>query len=199
MSQLAHPCPKVSIKERPSARVASVDCSGVMPLKLSAFLRTGCSAVAALLLTGAPGAAQRPCPAVTDSVLHAGWGAYRTDSIAKAEEQFGLARRLCPENLDASVGLGFVLLRGGKPKEADGLFTSVLARDSTNSDAWEGRTRSNLRLGNTARAVTAGRQTLRFSPRNEEIRTLLNRIAPDWDRGGPSQQARAATLQLIAR
>src|SRR5215210_3438881 len=170
-----------------------------MPLKLPAFRRMGCSAAAALLLSAVPAAGQHPCPPATDSVLHAGWHAYRADSIAQAAEQFEVAHRLCPENLDATVGLGFVRLRQGNPKEADGLFTSVLVRDSTNSDAWEGRTRSSLRLGDTARAVAAGRQTLRFSAGNEEIRGLLNRITPDWDRRAPSQQTRPAILQLVAR
>jgi len=90
--------------------------------------------------------AQTPCPAAGVSALESGWRASRADSLPKAIRQFELAQRLCPDNLDAGVGLGFALLRSGNVKRADSLFRSVLARSPGNSDAWEGRARAALRL-----------------------------------------------------
>lgn len=110
-----------------------------------------------------------------------------------------MAHRLCPQNLDASVGLGFARLRLGQLKEAETLFDLVLARDSANSDAWEGRARTRLRLGDTAGAVAAGRRVVRLSPGNQDVRVLLNRIAPDWERAGRRLPTRATTLRVVAR
>jgi tetratricopeptide (TPR) repeat protein len=170
-----------------------------MSLKLPAFLKFGCSTGAGLILATGAVAAQGPCPPATDSILQEGWRAYRTDSVVVAMAQFRLAHRLCPENQDASVGLGFALLRQGKLKPADALFNEVLHRDSTNSDAWEGRTRSRLRLGDTTAAIAAGGRALALSPRNEEVRVLLNTIAPEWDRRRPGNRGRPAKRQVVAR
>jgi tetratricopeptide (TPR) repeat protein len=167
-----------------------------MILNLHAWTTIGC---AAALSSAVPLTAQSPCPASADSILAAGWRAYRGDSTRKASERFETAQRLCPKNLDASVGLGFTRLRLGDAKAADALFSQVLSLDSTNSDAWEGRTRSSLRLGDTTRAVAAARRVLRSSPGNHEIRELLNAIAPEWERQAPRERERAAELQLWAR
>src|SRR4051794_19317637 len=165
MSQAAQPRPKVSTSERPSARVASVDWSAAMILNLHAWTTIGC---AAALSSAEPLAAQTPCPPRADSILAAGWRAYRADSTAKAKERFEEARRLCPQNADGWVGLGFTKLRLGDAKAADDLFTQVLSRDATNTDAWEGRTRSSLRLGDTTRAIAFGQRVLRLNPDNRE-------------------------------
>src|SRR6185295_3280237 len=139
------------------------------------------------------------CPPRADSILAAGWRAYRADSSANAKERFEAAQRLCPENADAWVGLGFTKLRLGDAKAADGLFTQVLSRDATNTDAWEGRARSSLRLGDTSRAIASGRQALRLNPDNQDVRALLNAVAPEWEHPAPQKHGRAAELQLVAR
>lgn len=144
-------------------------------------------------------AAQTPCPAAADSALESGWRAYRADSLPAALSRFDRAHRLCPGNLDATVGLGFTLLRSSQPRRADTLFGEVLARNAANSDAWEGRTRASLRLGDTARAVAAGRRALALAPNNGELRSLLDRIAPDWHRAMPARPTRPSTLQLVSR
>ncbi|MFL5459382.1 MAG: hypothetical protein ACJ8AY_01755, partial [Gemmatimonadales bacterium] len=114
-----------------------------MILNLHAWTTIGC---AAALSSAVPLSAQMPCPPRADSILAAGWRAYRADSTPKASERFAAAQRLCPENADASVGLGYAKLRLGDARAADALFSQVLSRDTTNADAWEGRIRSSLRL-----------------------------------------------------
>jgi Tetratricopeptide repeat len=110
-----------------------------------------------------------------------------------------VARRLCPKNLDAPVGMGFAQLRNGRAREAAALFDLVLTRDSSNSDAWEGRARSRLRLGDTTGAIAAARRSLGLSPANEDLRQLLSSAMPDWERGEQLHRSRPVSLQLVAR
>ena len=167
-----------------------------MILNLHAWSTIGCVAA---LFSAVPLAAQTPCPPRADSILAAGWRAYRADSSTKAKERFEAAQRLCPQNADAWIGLGFTKLRLGDAKAADDLFTHVLSRDATNPDAWEGRTRSSLRLGDTTRAIASGQRALRLNPNNQEVRALLKAVAPEWEHPAPQKQTRAAQLQLVAR
>lgn len=186
------------MSERPRVRVASVDCSGDMPMNIYGWRVAG-GALAALLLTQEPLVGQHQCPASADSVLKSGWRAYRADSSARAVEQFTLAHQLCPRNLDAVTGLGFTRLRQGLVRDADSLFTLVLERDSTSPDAWEGRARASARKGDTVRAVSAGRRAIALAPANQDLRSFLNRISPDWERAAPYRRLRPANLQLVAR
>jgi hypothetical protein len=131
--------------------------------------------------------------------MEGGWKAYRSGSITEANDRFEQAHRLCPQNLDAGVGLGLTQLRLGQVVRADSLFRGVLARSSTNSDAWEGRAHSAYRLGDVGAAVAAGRRALQLAPNNPELRSFLDQISPDWNRPSPQPRRRPATLQLVAR
>jgi tetratricopeptide (TPR) repeat protein len=154
-----------------------------------------------LLLLSSPPAlqGQTPCPPAADSALQKGWLAYRGNSIETAVAWFDRTLRFCPGNLDAKVGLGFARLRQGRTQRADSLFQIVIARSASNADAWEGRARSAVRLGDTAAAITAGRRALGLAPKNHELRSLLDRIAPDWDRPASPGRRRPGVLQLVAR
>ena len=151
------------------------------------------------VLPGSPLAAQGPCPPPSGAAVTAGWSAYRRDSLDAAASRFTAALRLCPWNLDAQVGLGFAQLRLGRAASADTIFRKVLAHDARNADAWEGRARSAYRMGNAREAVAAGRRALGLNPRNDGLRSLLDRASPDWDRPPPGQPTRSATLQLVSR
>jgi hypothetical protein len=118
--------------------------------------------------------------------------------LPAAIRQFELAHRLCPGNLDAGVGLGFAWLQSGDVRRSDSLFRSLLRRRPDNSDAWDGRARAALRLGDTVGAVEAGRRSLTLAPGNDELRALLDRLSPDWSRP-VVRPARSASLQLVAR
>jgi len=170
-----------------------------MKINLHALVIARATLVVALLLRPATAHPQAACPPSASATLERAWRAYRADSLAVAVTQFELARRLCPDNLDASVGLGFSLLRSNKVRHADSLFRVVLARSPTNSDAWEGRTRSALRLQDSAAAIEAGRRGMSLAPGNVELRRLLNQLAPDWDRPPSKARPRPLTLQLVTR
>ncbi|MFL5402310.1 MAG: tetratricopeptide repeat protein [Gemmatimonadales bacterium] len=150
---------------------------------------------------GAPATAggQSPCSAPALAVLQSGWLAYRADSNEVAAARFETAQRLCPNNIDAQVGLGFALLRLGRVQRADSLFEAVLARTGTNSDAWEGRARAALRLGDTAAALSSARSALALAPNNRELRSFADRIQDLWHPATPSVRRRPDTLQLVAR
>ena len=179
--------------------MASVDCPVAMDLNIHALFRVRCFLPTMLLFGARPVASQVPCPPGADSALSAGWRSYQAGSTERAIGSFRQAHRLCPHNLDASVGLGFASLRLGQLKEAEALFRDVLARDSANSDAWEGRARTSLRLGDTASALAAGRRVVELNPNNQDIRALLDRIAPDWERAAHRPTKRAPTLRAVAR
>lgn len=168
--------------------------------KIHAALSTRAGLAAALLVSGPPLLqAQASCPAAGATALRGGWQAYRTDSLHQAKKRFELAQRLCPDNLDAGVGLGFAFLRSARVRQANSTFLEVLARDAGNSDAWEGHARAALRLGDSAAALEAGRRALALSPGNTELRALLERGAPDWSRPIAPARPRPASLQIVAR
>jgi tetratricopeptide (TPR) repeat protein len=199
MLPFAQPAPKVSIKDRPSARVAPVDSSSVMHLNIHVSALERGLLLAALLAGRAAGlSAQTRCPPATEAVLEAGWEAYRANAIDRAMGEFDRANRLCPANADAIVGLGFANLRRGRAIRADSLFRVVAERSPNNADAWEGRARAAVRLGDTVAAVEAGRRAIALAPSNRELRDFLDRVAPEWSRP-TSPRTRPATLQIVAR
>jgi hypothetical protein len=169
-----------------------------MPLNIQAGL-LACAALVTGLLSASPMQAQTPCPPSGATALESGWQAYRADSVPQAIKRFELAQRLCPDNLDAGVGLGFALLRSNKAKQANTTFLAVLAKSASNSDAWEGHARAALRLGDTVVALQAGRRAMALSPGNTDLRALLDRVAPDWSRPVTPARPRPASLQVVAR
>lgn len=199
MSPADQPVPKVSISERPRARVGSVDWSVAMHSKIHPSTTASGLILAALLAVASPLSSQVPCSPAAESALQQGWRAYRADSLPSAVKSFEQAHHLCPRNLDAEVGLGFARLRQGSLKQADRHFSNVLARDSTSSDAWEGRSRISLRQGDTGAAVDQGRRALALAPDKRDLRLLLDQVGPEWGRGGRANRVRPATLQVASR
>jgi hypothetical protein len=200
MSPLAHPVPKASINERPRTRVAPVDSSIAMSLNIHAPTAT-CGLLLALSWHSRPVdlLAQTRCPPAADTALQTGWRAYHDNAIEKALAAFGQARRLCPANSEATIGLGFANLRRGRSFRADSLFRTALEQSPHSSDAWEGHARAVARLGDTASAVLAGRRALTIAPDNQELRAFLDRIAPEWSRISAPRSVRPSSLQLTAR
>jgi hypothetical protein len=156
--------------------------------------------VALGLLVGSSGLiAQAPCPPGAATAVLAAWAAYRTDSLDRAAERFTQVLDACPKNRDAQVGLGFTLLRLDRVAAADSLFLTVLNATPANADAWEGRARAAFRRGDSAALLAAGRRAVALNPGNQELRTLLDRAAPDWDRVAGGPRRRPMTLQVAAR
>jgi hypothetical protein len=140
-----------------------------------------------------------PCAPTTEPLVVRGWSAYRADSILQAWQSFAAARALCPDHLDAIVGLGFASLRLGRVLAADTLFRLAVARDSGNADAWEGRALTAGRLGDGPGAARAARALLRLVPGAASAHAILDRETPGWDLPPRSAPVRDAELQMPAR
>lgn len=143
-------------------------------------------------------ATQTPCRAA-GAAAAAGWRAYRADSLQVADASFRAALRSCPEDADAGVGLGFTSLHLGRVSTADSIFASLVRRHPGNTDAWEGRARTAARLDDTALAVRSGRRALALNHGNTDLRSLLDRLSPEWERPAARPPHRPDTLQLVAR
>jgi len=147
-----------------------------------------------LLLCAAP-----PCPPEAGELVTRGWQAYRADSIAVAGLRFARADSLCPANLDAKVGLGYVRLRQDQVPAADSLFRIVASADSGNADAWSGLALAEWRKGDHQGALAAARRAVELDPKNEAVRSILGQLDPDWDRPPPAPAARQRVLRVDAR
>ncbi|MBX7120467.1 MAG: hypothetical protein K1X31_15850 [Gemmatimonadaceae bacterium] len=143
------------------------------------------------------------CPPGTDTIVAAGWAAYRADDLGRAAERFAAALAGCPLDHDATLGRAYVRLRAGAVAEADSLFAVLTARVPRSADAWEGRARSAERRGASVEAVSAWRQVVTLTAdtagAHRAARERLDRLAPGWDRSGPLPKRRAATLDLTMR
>lgn len=150
-----------------------------------------------MLAVVAPAHAIR-CPPLAGELVDAGWQAYRTDSIATALERFGRADRICPEGLDAKVGLGYAWLRLSVPARAESLFGVVVATDSSYADAWQGLMFAARRNHHDAVALRAARTAWRLAPGDADVRAVLDQLAPE-PAPPRAQRARVARLDVQAR
>src|SRR2546423_12847602 len=110
MLHRAQPFPKLSISERPNVRVATIDSSIDMYCNIHVPAAACGLGLAALLSVPAVLQAQGDCPSAAGAVLEAAWREYHHNAMGRALEKFEQARRLCPENSEATTGLGFTLL-----------------------------------------------------------------------------------------
>ncbi|HKV73247.1 MAG TPA: tetratricopeptide repeat protein [Gemmatimonadales bacterium] len=152
-----------------------------------------------LALLPAPLAAQSGCPRAAGSDAEAGWKLYRQDSVAAAAVRFQTALSRCPASQDARNGLGYVLLRQNRLEAAESLFRVVVYTDSADADGWSGLALASLRRNDQKAAVAAGRRAIRLDPKNGEIRSMLDRVSPDWQRPPLGPKVRPAKLRVDAR
>lgn len=140
-----------------------------------------------------------PCPAETGVLVAGGWAAYRADSLPEAARRFARADSLCPEGLDAKIGLGNVRLRQGQAAVAESLFLLVARRDSANGDAWDGLALARYRRGDPLGALAAARRAILRHPDNAATRGILDALDPGWDRPTARPPSAAAPLRVDAR
>lgn len=158
----------------------------------------GCTLAGLVLaLCTAPVAGQVGCPDSLGARLEQGWQSYRRDSLDIAAARFGPAASC--GSVGGMVGLGFVEMRRGSLVSADSFFLEALSRDSTLVDAWEGVARVAWRRGDALGAVRAATTAFRLAPDRRDLRALLTKVAPDWDRAPLAPRARPDTLVLAAR
>lgn len=144
-------------------------------------------------------ASAQGCPAASGGASARGWEAWRADSIEEAARRFRQALSLCSSNLDATVGLGYVALRQGKPHLADTLFSEATHRDSLNMDAWIGLALAEERTGQRLDALAAANRVVSLGDSSSTVVGILDRLDPEWRRGQPQIAARPQSLQLVSR
>lgn len=163
------------------------------------FYTRSAAAVALLAALIVPLYAQDGCGAESAGLTTQGWQLFRQDSMPQAAGAFHAALLRCPTSQDARTGMGYVSLRQGDAPVAESLFTLVVRTDPANGDGWAGLAYASLRQGNTAAATAAARTALKQNPGNTEMRDLLNRLEPDWQRATLGRKVRPSHLQVTAR
>ena len=153
----------------------------------------------AFLMLAPPARAAARCPPTVGDLVDAGWKAYRADSIALAAARFQRADHLCPEGLDARVGLGYAWLRLGVPARAESLLSRVVSADSGYTDAWAGLMYAARRCGHDSLAVRAARRVLRVTPGDTDAKAVLDALSPGWDARPRALATRPAHLVAQAR
>src|SRR6476660_2870058 len=111
MSPLDHPCPKVSINDRPIARVSADSSFPMIRNILAAGALRTLLGLATLWVAPFELQGQQSCPPGAGLVLDSAWAAYRKEANDLAAKSFVRAQPACPENLDAKIVLGFALFR----------------------------------------------------------------------------------------
>ncbi len=171
-----------------------------MPLNVNRpAYRYATAAILACLAPGSKLAGQTPCSAEAAALIGSAWQAYRADSIETADERFARADGLCRRNLDAKVGLGYTALRQGRLRAADSVFRIVTGADSTNADGWDGLSVTAYRRGDRQTALRAAQRALKLNPGNQDVRDLLLKLDPDWERAPRGAPIRPSALAVPAR
>jgi tetratricopeptide (TPR) repeat protein len=154
---------------------------------------------ALLALSALPLQAQRPsCPAATDSLVAAGFRAFRADSIPRADSVWTAVLARCA-SVDAALGKGLAQLRRGQLDSADFTFHVILIQSPGYVDAWLGLARVRLQLGDRREAERAIREARALAPTREDVVQLWGRIFPDGDRPAPVRHPRPDSLVLVSR
>jgi hypothetical protein len=143
--------------------------------------------------------AAAPCPPEAAGAVSTGWVSYRTGDFTRARALFREGDQACPGNLDAKVGLGYVALRLGEPARAESLFQIVVGTDPANGDAWSGLAHAADQQSRAVEAIAPARRSWALHPGNPEIRDLLDRLLPGWERGSVVERSRPESLVVAAR
>jgi hypothetical protein len=150
-------------------------------------------------MLASPARASVHCPPEVGELVDAGWKAYRADSIAISAVRFQRADRLCPDGLDARVGLGYVWLRLGNPGRAESLLSQVVSADSSYADAWQGLMRAARRAGHDSLALRAAHRAWALAPGDVDVKAVLDELNPIWNLPVRTHVARPARLVIHAR
>lgn len=151
------------------------------------------------MLSWAVPLAAAPCPPEAASAVSTGWAAYRANDLSRARSLFREGDQACPGNVDAKVGLAYASLRLGETARAESLFRTVVNADSANADAWVGLAHAAERRSRATDAIAAARRSWALHPGNPEVRDLLDRLLPGWDRAPRVARSLPESLMIAAR
>ncbi|MEZ4414955.1 MAG: tetratricopeptide repeat protein [Gemmatimonadota bacterium] len=112
-----------------------------------------------------------PCPEAVQN--EAGWRALRDADLASARATFSEVLAVCPDDVDATVGLAYVELRADRLAQARLLLERALLLDPTHGDARKGLARLEGRSGRIAASERHWRTVLEQQP--DDVEALVGR------------------------
>jgi hypothetical protein len=155
---------------------------------------------ALLLLSALPLPAQRPpCPATTDSLVAAGFRAYRGDSVAAAKATWLRVLGNCPRSVEARLGLGLAAMRAGDMVAADSFLTAARRDAPRYPTIILALALVRERTGDLSSARTLAREARQLNPTDPDVKSLWERLFPDGDRPTPTRRPRPDSLILVSR
>ena len=148
-----------------------------------------------------PAFSQQACPALPAArqAIERGWSAYRANDMTKAGNEFKRALALCPSELGALTGAGYVAMRAGRLPEATAFFARAIAVDSTSYDAVAGAGMAAYRSGDPAGARRSFERALRILPGDSTALSYLARIPGQVAPDVLVSRVRPATTTVTAR
>ena len=148
-----------------------------------------------------PALAQQACPALPAArqAIERGWSAYRANDMTNAGNEFKRALALCPRELGALTGAGYVAMREGRLPAAKAFFAGALAVDSTAYDAVAGAGMAAYRAGELVAARRSFERALRILPGDSTALAYLARIPGQVAPDVLVSRARPATTTVTAR
>lgn len=172
-------------------------------LRLFRLLRVGGGLLALSFLPGSPAAAQaqQPCRSLPQAreAIERGWKAYRANDMTSAGDEFRRALALCPNELGALTGAGYVAMRQGQLPEARALFARAVARDSMSYDALAGAGMAAYRAGAAVESRKSFERLLRIAPNDSTARDYLIRLGAIGSELVLAPRARPPVTTITAR
>ena len=148
-----------------------------------------------------PAFSQQACPALPAArqAIERGWSAYRANDMTKAGNEFKRALALCPSELGALTGAGYVAMRAGRLPEATAFFARAIAVDSTSYDAVAGAGMAAYRSADPSAARRSFERALRILPGDSTALSYLARIPGQVAPDVLASRVRPVTTTVTAR
>jgi len=148
-----------------------------------------------------PAFSQQACPALPAArqAIERGWSAYRANDMTNAGNEFKRALTLCPSELGALTGAGYVAMRQGRLPAAKSFFARAIAVDSGSYDAVVGAGMVAYRQGDPAGARRSFERALRILPGDSTALSYLARIPGQVSADVLASRTRPGTTTVTAR
>ncbi|MBA5637753.1 tetratricopeptide repeat protein, partial [Duganella sp. LX20W] len=126
-------------------------------------------------------------PPQADPALEAGYLAFNSGDLARAQQQYALALRTDPNNRDALLGTAAVALRQRQEQQAAAIYSRLLDLDPNDGDALAGL--MGLRQGDAAQAELRLKTVLTRTPDAAPVQFALGNLYARQGRWSEAQQA----------
>jgi tetratricopeptide (TPR) repeat protein len=133
-------------------------------------------------------------PDLLYALLNAAQTASQLNRLDLAETYYRRARSAHPKSAEPANGLGLLLAKAGKDRDAERLLREATTTDPTLATGWNNLAVLYLRSGRQRDAIATLEQGIRHNRADEALYLNLGRI---YVQGGDRQQARAVMQKLL--